>query len=164
MFDWLSALIGALFSLAVALFSYHYQHWKSDVHQHISLLYLTRSRILLNKSLLLCALAYPDKRDILMEKIQLLPAYPFTDLSIIDQFLREEQEIYNTSLVLTMAGDQEYKVFSETSRRTLRISEGLLQLWTSDLQHHLLLYFILPVLLKKQNEKMMQNYEDQSRC
>lgn len=184
MFDWVSAAVGALSSFAIsifaAVFTFQYQNWKTDVHRHVSLFYRTRSQILQNKELLHLARSRSDKKDMLLGKVQFLPCYPFTDFDILDKWIREEFEFYNRTLILALAVDQveeitnqveeiadrakklsnqTEKMFEDSGARVLCVLDIMLRFWDVDLKKRMMLYFILPSLLQKQSEKLIQDQQ-----
>lgn len=219
MFDWVSAAIGAasslVVSLFVAIFAFQYQNWKSDVQKHISLFYQARSQIIRNEKLLSSYWIWPDKRKMLIEKVQLLPCYPFTDFDIIDQLIRTEFELYDDALILAMTTDyaeelkkQPQKIadtatriadtemevagtaaeiadtaaeiadtateianhateianhaktfFEGRSSHVLSILDIMIQIWDTNLKKHMLLYFLLPFLLRKQSEQIVHEHQ-----
>lgn len=198
MFDWVSAAVGAasslVVSLFVAIFAFQYQNWKSDVQKHISLFYQARSQIIRNEKLLSSYWAWPDKRNILIEKVQLLPCYPFTDFDIIDQWIRKEFESYDHILILSMTTDyaeelnkqpqkiadtetevagtaaeiadtateianQAKTLFEDSSSHVLSILDIMIRIWDTNLKKHMLLYFLLPSLLRKQSEQFVHEHQ-----
>lgn len=79
MINWGSAILGAASSLLVSMFMLHYQNWKANVRDRVSIFYRARKQIRLNLEALDLSRSAPDRKAILQEKIQFLPAYPFSN-------------------------------------------------------------------------------------
>ena len=156
MIDFLSACIGAMASLLLALASYQYQHWKSDVQTRIAIFYQARYQILRNRNLLASARKHPDKAELLLDKIQFLPTYPFTDFDILDEGFHSSAQSYDKALVLVLSDELDFDVFDSISIQSIRSIDGLVSLWSDFIKKRMLMYFLLPSLLRRIREELMQ--------
>lgn len=156
MIDFLSACIGALASLLLAMASYHYQQWKSDVQNRIALFYQSRQQILRNRNLIISSQTHPDKKEMLLNRVQFLPAYPFVNFDILDEGFRTASNTYDKALIRVLSGDTDFESFDSASSHTLNSVNGMIFLWTEYLKKQMILYFLLPFLLRRIHKKLTQ--------
>lgn len=118
MINWGSAILGAASSLLVSMFMLHYQNWKANVRDRVSIFYRARKQIRLNLEALDLSRSAPDRKAILQEKIQFLPAYPFSNDDHTDEAFRALSEYYDTELLYAISGDINYSEFEKNNFRT----------------------------------------------
>lgn len=156
MIDFLSACAGAAASLLLALVSYHYQQWKADVQNRIALFYQSQHQVLRNRNLLSLAQLHPDTKEMLLDKVQFLPAYPFANFDILDDGFRSLADFYDKALVRALSEDRDFHSFESVSIHSLDSINGLILLWSEHLKKRMLLYFLLPFLLRRIRRELMQ--------
>lgn len=167
MFDWMSAAVGAcssfVVSLLAAIFAFRYQNWKSNIRGRVAIFYQSLKQIRTNAELLKCAHKHPEKASIFLEKIQFLPAYPFTDFDLLDTGFRVAANVYDSSLIQVMANADFLPSFGIKSRQVEDAISRMILLWDIHLKDHLISYFLLPSymhVLKKKLEQEAQNEKE----
>lgn len=156
MSDLLSSVLGVITSIGIALISYFYKRWKSNVQNRIALLYQAQNLMRTNRTIAVCAALYPDKRGYLLDKIHFFPDYPFADFALIDDGFRVAAESYEKALVLFIAGNLDFPAFDAVNTNTLNAVEELLRIWNDRIKKHPMLYFLLPSLLRAEKRNLMQ--------
>lgn len=142
MVDWESAAIGAASSLLVSLFVFHYQNWKSNVRARVSIFYQARKQIKLNLEALALSTTSPDRKDLLLEKIQFLPTYPFSDSNHVGDGFRALTEYYDEELLRAVSGEKPYAEFERTSRSQIHLMDMMIGYWGEILQSGTILDYI----------------------
>ena len=146
MINWGSAILGAASSLLVSMFMLHYQNWKANVRDRVSIFYRARKQIRLNLEALDLSRSAPDRKAILQEKIQFLPAYPFSNDDHTDEAFRALSEYYDTELLYAISGDINYSEFEKITSEQLRLLDLMLNSWTAPLQDGTILYYIKHII------------------
>lgn len=142
MFDLASASIGAISSLVVSLFCLNYQNWKGNARTRVSIFYQAKKQVNLNLEAIALSQSFPDKKDILLDKVQFLPTYPFSTNDPTDTAFRALSEHYNLELLHAVSGDIEYFRFEKISSNRLRALDIMLTQWNPLLNGTVLDYFL----------------------
>ena len=145
MIDLASASIGAISSLVVSLFCLHYQNWKGNARARVTIFYQSKKQVNLNLEAIALSQSFPDKKDILLDKVQFLPTYPFPTNDPTDTAFHALSEHYNLELLHAVSGDIEYFRFEKISFNRLCSLDIMLALWSPLLNGTVLDYFLYKI-------------------
>lgn len=155
MVDLASLVLGASFSLLSSLAVFKYQSWKKDVSERVRFFLQARRQIHINSTILNQTVSSSKALDLLLEKVSFLQPYPYADFYLLDDTFQNICAKYENHLASFLSGNIGIAEFNQQSDESLRGVQGIMTLWNDYLRRYLLLYFLLPSLLKKITEKYL---------
>lgn len=155
MVDLASLVLGASFSVLSSLAVFKYQNWKKDVSARVRFFLQARRQIYINSTILNQTVSNSKALDLLLGKVSFLKPYPYADFYLLDDTFQNICAGYEENLASFLSGNIGIAEFKQQSDESLIRIQGLMTLWNDYLRRYLLLYFLLPSLLRKIADKYL---------